>query len=883
MRLMTLSDIQSQAVIMFQHALIRSFFILFWLVAICLSVKSEPLYRESEISYVTGRLISSNAGLPDNNIRSIAVDDDGFVWLSSLYSIYRYDGYRYLTVKLPEKNNGMDFSRYRIERLANIGNYQLLVRWTNGVSKILNTHNLEFEDPNHDTVGTAQISPGKNRFVDNRGNVIRFDELTGEISIPVSVGHDSLRLKVVTDDMIRQHNDYKITAVMSSDSIIWVSTNGNGLFVHDPLANKTLHLTGNQFPSLMASDFITSMTAGTDGAVWLAFNRSGIARLKMNRDSIRTVSMEELSGPQNNAREIKLLKKLHNGLILVANDAGNVGVIDFPNNKVIEVKEFPSGLEYLDADISPWGTPWIATRNNGLMIDNRWYKMNNGDDEAIGGNRVDAVKVDASGRIWVGGSGFLDCVVATGGASDSFSFRHFMSYDKRSNVRQLLLDKYGNMWGATDNGIIVWNPDSLLNDNAVSSGNMLFLPVSGGVRINVLTEDTTGRIWIGSEKAGLYYIDNSSALLNQQPIVPEAAEWISPTADIQLLSCDAEGNLWIGTDEALFMYDHSSIYPAKLHFENNTEKNVYQRGCVAEIADGLMAFGTGDGVVVLSSDDVIKRNIPVNIFISDVLSGNNSLLSKISISDKNDSYSLSLEENEGSITICFTDLSFDPSARFSYKMEGIDSSWIMTEGVPMVSYSNLSPGRHIFMVRAISPAGHFTEKKVEITVAHSSGVTKVVAFATIALLVLMSFMFFRKKQQRTKNDNTCLPQVNNRLPELITDNRDRDFITTLNTYIDEHMAESDLGVDRLAMSMNYGRTRFYNKVNRLLGCSPKEYLRKRRIEKAAEMLKEEHMTIAEVAYKVGFGTPQYLTTVFKQLYGISPSQYRKNGTNSDKK
>ncbi|MDE6117693.1 MAG: AraC family transcriptional regulator, partial [Duncaniella sp.] len=44
-----------------------------------------------------------------------------------------------------------------------------------------------------------------------------------------------------------------------------------------------------------------------------------------------------------------------------------------------------------------------------------------------------------------------------------------------------------------------------------------------------------------------------------------------------------------------------------------------------------------------------------------------------------------------------------------------------------------------------------------------------------------------------------------------------------------------------------------------------------------------HMTIAEVAYKVGFGTPQYLTTVFKQLYGISPSQYRKNGTNSDKK
>ncbi len=45
--------------------------------------------------------------------------------------------------------------------------------------------------------------------------------------------------------------------------------------------------------------------------------------------------------------------------------------------------------------------------------------------------------------------------------------------------------------------------------------------------------------------------------------------------------------------------------------------------------------------------------------------------------------------------------------------------------------------------------------------------------------------------------------------------------------------------------------------------------------RAADLLRDEHITVAEVAYQVGMGTPQYLAKVFKARFGCTPTQYQK--------
>ena len=57
--------------------------------------------------------------------------------------------------------------------------------------------------------------------------------------------------------------------------------------------------------------------------------------------------------------------------------------------------------------------------------------------------------------------------------------------------------------------------------------------------------------------------------------------------------------------------------------------------------------------------------------------------------------------------------------------------------------------------------------------------------------------------------------------------------------------------------------------------SPNDYIKKIRMETAAELLLTTNMTAAEVAYKVGFEDQYYFSKSFKKYYGLPPSQYRK--------
>ena len=73
-----------------------------------------------------------------------------------------------------------------------------------------------------------------------------------------------------------------------------------------------------------------------------------------------------------------------------------------------------------------------------------------------------------------------------------------------------------------------------------------------------------------------------------------------------------------------------------------------------------------------------------------------------------------------------------------------------------------------------------------------------------------------------------------------------------------------------------GRTTFFNKVRTLTGYTPNDYIREKRLNKAAELLREHiGITVAEVAYKTGFSNAQYLAASFKKRFGMSPSAYQK--------
>jgi len=107
---------------------------------------------------------------------------------------------------------------------------------------------------------------------------------------------------------------------------------------------------------------------------------------------------------------------------------------------------------------------------------------------------------------------------------------------------------------------------------------------------------------------------------------------------------------------------------------------------------------------------------------------------------------------------------------------------------------------------------------------------------------------------------------------------DKKFITTFHALIEKNLSNADLNVNEIAEELGMSRIQVYRKVKALLGCAVNDYLVEVRIKKAKHLLKNSEMSIAEIAYEVGFSSPAYFSTTFKGKTTLSPKEYKSSSS-----
>ncbi|WP_149239758.1 substrate-binding domain-containing protein [Dyadobacter sp. 32] len=105
---------------------------------------------------------------------------------------------------------------------------------------------------------------------------------------------------------------------------------------------------------------------------------------------------------------------------------------------------------------------------------------------------------------------------------------------------------------------------------------------------------------------------------------------------------------------------------------------------------------------------------------------------------------------------------------------------------------------------------------------------------------------------------------------------DKKFITQFTAYIEEHYDNSELSVEDIGKDLGMSRVQLYRKVKALLGMSVNEYMQQVRLNKAKFLLRRDDLTVADIAYKVGFSSPTYFSTAFKGKYNQTPMEYKKS-------
>jgi len=138
------------------------------------------------------------------------------------------------------------------------------------------------------------------------------------------------------------------------------------------------------------------------------------------------------------------------------------------------------------------------------------------------------------------------------------------------------------------------------------------------------------------------------------------------------------------------------------------------------------------------------------------------------------------------------------------------------------------------------------------------------------LTIILNLLKSREavKQKYKESSTLLLPQ------EVTISNADEHFMSKMNELIDNNLANPDLDVSYLMKKMTMSRASLYNKVKALTGMGVNDYINKIRIEKASLMLIQTDLTISEISYEVGFTYQRYFSTIFKQVKGMTPTQFK---------
>ncbi len=104
---------------------------------------------------------------------------------------------------------------------------------------------------------------------------------------------------------------------------------------------------------------------------------------------------------------------------------------------------------------------------------------------------------------------------------------------------------------------------------------------------------------------------------------------------------------------------------------------------------------------------------------------------------------------------------------------------------------------------------------------------------------------------------------------------DQKFLTKLNDLILQHLEDEEFGVDELGREIGLSRTQLHRKLKALNGQSPGDCIRQTRLLRALALLQARIGTVAEVAYQVGFSSPNNFSTAFSRQFGYPPSAVAK--------
>lgn len=102
---------------------------------------------------------------------------------------------------------------------------------------------------------------------------------------------------------------------------------------------------------------------------------------------------------------------------------------------------------------------------------------------------------------------------------------------------------------------------------------------------------------------------------------------------------------------------------------------------------------------------------------------------------------------------------------------------------------------------------------------------------------------------------------------------DKEFLNKLVELMEKHISDTAFNVEKMANMMCISHAHFILKVKNLTGQKPNHLLKTYRLKRAKQLLRQNEISISEVAYSIGYDNPSSFTRAFKAQFNQSPTEY----------
>lgn len=236
-----------------------------------------------------------------------------------------------------------------------------------------------------------------------------------------------------------------------------------------------------------------------------------------------------------------------------------------------------------------------------------------------------------------------------------------------------------------------------------------------------IIEGEKDNYWVGTFGGGLNKMTFTSRAPNENKVKFKnytEKDGLSNNAIYGILK-DDKGSLWMSTDKGISFLEIDAERFKNYNKEDGLQSNNFRKNAYYKNAEGYLFFGGLKGLNIFHPKNINENTFPslakitgIKVKNEDVAVGekyNGRVLFENSLSSLKKQVELKHDENN--ITIEFAALHFAAPEKnqFKYKLEGFDTEWVNSKGLPFAHYTNLSPGKYNFKVIASNNDGYWNE------------------------------------------------------------------------------------------------------------------------------------------------------------------------------